>query len=192
MTPGSISSVLVQNPSSSTPYVPPTKKDLDILFQPTFDEYFQPSLSVVSRVPPVVARILIDTTNTPSSTSIDQDAPSACTSPKTQETQSLVIHPEPSSEESSSRDVIPSNLHPANQPLKHLSKRTKNHPLDNVIGNPSRLVSTRRQLQTDAMWCYFDVFLTSVKPKNYKETLKESCWIEAKKFMNLNDYKYGS
>ncbi|GKF61206.1 hypothetical protein Tco_0181260, partial [Tanacetum coccineum] len=66
-----------------------------------------------------------------------------------------------------------------NQPLEHLRKWTKNHPLNNVIGNPSRPVSTRRQLQTDAMWCYFDAFLTSVKPKNYKEALKESCWIEA-------------
>nr|GEW33049.1 hypothetical protein [Tanacetum cinerariifolium] len=28
------------------------------------------------------------------------------------------------------------------------------------------------------MWCYFDTFLTSVEPKNYKEALKESCWIE--------------
>ncbi|GKA95603.1 retrovirus-related pol polyprotein from transposon TNT 1-94 [Tanacetum coccineum] len=29
------------------------------------------------------------------------------------------------------------------------------------------------------MFCYFDAFLTSVEPNNYKETLKESCWIEA-------------
>ncbi|GJZ78058.1 retrovirus-related pol polyprotein from transposon TNT 1-94 [Tanacetum coccineum] len=81
--------------------------------------------------------------------------------------------------ESSSRDVITANLHPANQPFEHLSKWTKNHLLDNVIGNPSRPVLTKRQLQTDAMWCYFDAFLTSVKPKNYKEALKESCWIKA-------------
>ncbi|GJX23292.1 retrovirus-related pol polyprotein from transposon TNT 1-94, partial [Tanacetum coccineum] len=154
MTPGSISSGLVQNPSSSKPYVSPTKKDWDILFQPMFDEYFQPSPSVVSRVLPAVALILADTTGTPLSTSIDQDAPSASTSPTTHETQSPVIHqgveeqiqetenaqfdndpfqniftPEPSSEESSSRDVIPSNLHPANQPFEHLSKWTKNHLL---------------------------------------------------------------
>ncbi|GJS45094.1 hypothetical protein Tco_0595215 [Tanacetum coccineum] len=51
--------------------------------------------------------------------------------------------------------------------------------LDNAIGNPSQPVSTRRQLQTDAMWCYFDAFLTSVEPKNYKEALKESSWIKA-------------
>ncbi|GKF00783.1 integrase, catalytic region, zinc finger, CCHC-type containing protein, partial [Tanacetum coccineum] len=72
----------------------------------------------------------------------------------------------------------PSNLHPSNPPFEHLNKWTKTHPLDNVIGNPSRPVSTRRQLQTDAMWCYFDAFLTSVEPKNYQEALLESSWIE--------------
>ncbi|GKC32005.1 retrovirus-related pol polyprotein from transposon TNT 1-94, partial [Tanacetum coccineum] len=90
-----------------------------------------------------------------------------------------IFNSDPSSEESSSRDVIVLDLHPANQPFEHLIKWIKNHPLDNVIGNPSRLVSKRRQLQTDAMWCYFDVFLTSIESKNYKEELKESCWIEA-------------
>ncbi|GKE39728.1 retrovirus-related pol polyprotein from transposon TNT 1-94 [Tanacetum coccineum] len=51
--------------------------------------------------------------------------------------------------------------------------------LDNVIGNPSQPVLTRKQLPIDAMWCYFDDFFTSVKPKNYKEALLESSWIEA-------------
>ncbi|GJZ14177.1 retrovirus-related pol polyprotein from transposon TNT 1-94 [Tanacetum coccineum] len=84
---------LMQNLSSSTPYVPPTKKDLDILFQPMFDEYFQPFSSVVSCVLPNVALIPSDPTGTPSSTTLDQDAPYASTSLTTHETQSLVIHP---------------------------------------------------------------------------------------------------
>ncbi|GJY07106.1 retrovirus-related pol polyprotein from transposon TNT 1-94 [Tanacetum coccineum] len=42
MTPGTISSGLVQNILSSTPYVPPTKNDWGILFQPMFDEYLNP------------------------------------------------------------------------------------------------------------------------------------------------------
>ncbi|GKA91231.1 hypothetical protein Tco_0813101 [Tanacetum coccineum] len=46
MTPGTISSGLVQNPPSTTPYVPPTKNDWDVLFQPMFDEYFNPPSSV--------------------------------------------------------------------------------------------------------------------------------------------------
>ncbi|GJY27295.1 retrovirus-related pol polyprotein from transposon TNT 1-94 [Tanacetum coccineum] len=53
------------------------------------------------------------------------------------------------------------------------------HRLEDVIGNPSRPVSTRKQLQTDAMWCYFDAFLTLVKPKNFKEATLDSSWIEA-------------
>ncbi|GKG38050.1 hypothetical protein Tco_0457273, partial [Tanacetum coccineum] len=63
---------------------------------------------------------------------------------------------------------------PANPPYEHLSRWTKDDPLDNVIDNPSWPVSTRHQLQTDAMWCYFDAFLTLVEPKNYKEAVLES------------------
>ncbi|GJU10942.1 retrovirus-related pol polyprotein from transposon TNT 1-94 [Tanacetum coccineum] len=49
----------------------------------------------------------------------------------------------------------------------------------NVIGDPSRSVSTRKQLQTDAMLCYFDAFLTSVEPKNFKQAMTEPSWIDA-------------
>ncbi|GJU30160.1 retrovirus-related pol polyprotein from transposon TNT 1-94 [Tanacetum coccineum] len=56
---------------------------------------------------------------------------------------------------------------------------TKDHPIANVIEDPSRSVSTRKQLQTDAMWCYFDPFLTSVEPKNFKQDILEPSWIDA-------------
>ncbi|GKD18553.1 retrovirus-related pol polyprotein from transposon TNT 1-94 [Tanacetum coccineum] len=129
---------LVQNLSSSPPYVPPSKKDCDILFQPLFDEYFQPSSSVVSSVLPATAPLPAVTTSTPSSTIIDQDALPTSTSLTTQETQAPVIHQDPSSKESSSRDLIPSNSHQVYQPFDHLRKWTKDYPLDNVIGNLSR------------------------------------------------------
>nr|GEU72996.1 hypothetical protein [Tanacetum cinerariifolium] len=51
-----------------------------------------PLPSVVSPVPPGPVPIHVDTTGTPSSTIIDQDAPSASTSPTTEETQALIIH----------------------------------------------------------------------------------------------------
>ncbi|GKF57262.1 hypothetical protein Tco_0170799, partial [Tanacetum coccineum] len=86
-----ISSGLVPNLSSSTPYAPPTKKDWNILFQTMFDEYFNPPPSVVSLVLAVAAPRPADPTGSPSSTTDDQDAPSASTSP-TQETQSPVIY----------------------------------------------------------------------------------------------------
>nr|GEX44326.1 Gag-Pol polyprotein [Tanacetum cinerariifolium] len=130
-----------------------------------------PSPSVVSHVLFVTASLPADTTGTPSSTIIDQDAPSTSISPTTKETQAPVIHqgvekyiqgnqnaqfdndpfiniftPYPSFEESSSRDVIQSNVHPINKPYDHLRKWSKDYSLDNVIGNPSRPVSTRCQL----------------------------------------------
>ncbi|GJU07033.1 retrovirus-related pol polyprotein from transposon TNT 1-94 [Tanacetum coccineum] len=64
-------------------------------------------------------------------------------------------------------------------PFEHLGKWTKDHPIANVIGDPSRSVSMRKQLQTDAMWCFFDAFLTSVEPKNFKQVMTEPSWIDA-------------
>ncbi|GKE75869.1 hypothetical protein Tco_1537910 [Tanacetum coccineum] len=61
-----------------------------------------------------------------------------------------------SSEETTLQGVIPSNLHHLNQSFDTLTKLTKNHPLENVIGDHSRPVLTRSQLQEHAIWCYFD------------------------------------
>ncbi|GJX75470.1 retrovirus-related pol polyprotein from transposon TNT 1-94 [Tanacetum coccineum] len=83
--------LLVQNQSSPTPCIPPTKNDWDILFQPMFDEYFNPPQSVVSLVPVAVAQRPAEATDKPLSTSIEQDAPAASTSSPTQKTQSPVI-----------------------------------------------------------------------------------------------------
>ncbi|GJQ93078.1 retrovirus-related pol polyprotein from transposon TNT 1-94 [Tanacetum coccineum] len=72
-----------------------------------------------------------------------------------------------------------SNMQSTIPSFELLGKWTKTHSLANVIGNPSLPVSTRKQLQTDALWCYFDAFLTFVKLKNFKEAMLESSWIEA-------------
>ncbi|GKA60093.1 hypothetical protein Tco_0759406 [Tanacetum coccineum] len=140
-----------------------------LCFQPLFDEYFNPPPSVVSPVLAVAAPEPVDSTGTPSSTKIDQDTPSLSTSQTPLESSSIVIPPG-----SSSRDVIPTNVHSINRPLEHISKWSKDHPLNNIIGYPSRPVTTRLQLQTEALFCYFDAFLSSVKPKSYKEALTES------------------
>ncbi|GKA65448.1 retrovirus-related pol polyprotein from transposon TNT 1-94 [Tanacetum coccineum] len=63
--------------------------------------------------------------------------------------------------------------------FEHLGRGTKDHPIANVIGDPSLSVSTRKQLKTDAMWCYFDAFLTLVEPKNFKQAMTEPSWIDA-------------
>ncbi|GKE90438.1 hypothetical protein Tco_1567913, partial [Tanacetum coccineum] len=76
LTPGIISLGLVPNHLSLTPHVLPKKKECDTLFQPMFDEYFNNPPSVASLVPAAAASRHADPTGTPSSTTIDQDAPS--------------------------------------------------------------------------------------------------------------------
>nr|GEV44499.1 retrovirus-related Pol polyprotein from transposon TNT 1-94 [Tanacetum cinerariifolium] len=53
------------------------------------------------------------------------------------------------------------------------------HPLDQVRGNPSRPVQTRRQLATDPEMCMFALTVSTTKPKNIKEEMADSAWIEA-------------
>nr|GEW87164.1 integrase, catalytic region, zinc finger, CCHC-type, peptidase aspartic, catalytic [Tanacetum cinerariifolium] len=98
MTPATISSRLVQKYSSSTPYVPPSRNDWDLLFQPMFDELLNPPPSVdhqaaevITLIPGVIPLVHADSTGSPSSTTIDQDAPSPSKSHTTAETQSSVI-----------------------------------------------------------------------------------------------------
>ncbi|GJR68993.1 retrovirus-related pol polyprotein from transposon TNT 1-94 [Tanacetum coccineum] len=96
--------------------------------------------------------------------------------------------PEPSSEESSLRIVIPSNVQSINQPHEHIRKCTKDHPLKNIIGDPSKHVFTRLQLHVEALFCYYDAFLSSVEPKDYKQALTKSYWIESMQ-EELNEFE---
>ncbi|GJT83409.1 putative ribonuclease H-like domain-containing protein [Tanacetum coccineum] len=118
----------------------------------------------------------VDIADSPVSTSIDLDAPST-KSPKTPHFHDDPLHEslhEDSTSHGSSSDVRPSYT-----PFGHLGRWTKDHPIENVIGDPSRSVSTRKQLKTDDMWCYFDAFLTSVEPKNFKQVMTKPSWIDA-------------
>ncbi|GKG45077.1 hypothetical protein Tco_0495155, partial [Tanacetum coccineum] len=81
MTPVTISSRLMPNPPSSTPFVPPSlRTDWDILFQPVFDELLTPPPSidlpapeVIAPIDKVVAPVPAESTGSPSSTTVDQD-----------------------------------------------------------------------------------------------------------------------
>ncbi|GJY78509.1 hypothetical protein Tco_0484310, partial [Tanacetum coccineum] len=92
LTPGQISSGLVPNPVPAAPYVPPTNRDLEILFQPMFDEYLEPP-RVERPVPPApTAQVPVNSTGTPLSTTIDQDAPSPSHSLSSSSLQSPSLH----------------------------------------------------------------------------------------------------
>ncbi|GJS02723.1 hypothetical protein Tco_0319231 [Tanacetum coccineum] len=51
--------------------------------------------------------------------------------------------------------------------------------LEQVIGNPSQSVRTRRQLETDGEMCMFALTVSRTEPKNIKEAMADSAWIES-------------
>ncbi|GJR97227.1 retrovirus-related pol polyprotein from transposon TNT 1-94 [Tanacetum coccineum] len=143
----------------ATTYVPPTDKDLEILFQPMFDEYFDQSTDSEPIPTATVVNAPIVSTNTSVSTMIAQDEPST-TGPTIEDTSitQADLHPsvnpvaeEPSSAQSTSRDVSLAEPNQVNQPPDHLRKWTKDHPLDNIV----------------------------VKQKNFKMDVNEDSWFEA-------------
>ncbi|GJX68007.1 retrovirus-related pol polyprotein from transposon TNT 1-94 [Tanacetum coccineum] len=97
-------------------------------------------------------------------------------------TKTLTFHDDPlnkSPHKDSTSQGSSSNVIQLHTPFKYLGRWTKDHPIANVIEDPSSFVSTRKQLQTDAMWCYFDAFLSSVEPKNFKQVMTKPSWIDA-------------
>nr|GEX77973.1 hypothetical protein [Tanacetum cinerariifolium] len=81
--------------------------------------------------------------------------------------------------ETSSRHVDSSNMHTFYQRYPSEHRWTKDHPLEQVIGNPSQSVRTRRQLESDAETCMFALIVSRTKPKNIKEAMADSVWIES-------------
>ncbi|GKC46631.1 retrovirus-related pol polyprotein from transposon TNT 1-94 [Tanacetum coccineum] len=79
-----------------------------------------------------------------------------------------LVYTLPSSAQSSSGNVNSAEPNQVNQPPDHLRRWTKDHPLDNIVGNPSRLVSTRKQLASDALGAVSIWKLSKVEPKNFQ------------------------
>ncbi|GJX54770.1 retrovirus-related pol polyprotein from transposon TNT 1-94 [Tanacetum coccineum] len=160
LTPGPISSGLVPTSAPAIPYMPPV-----------------PSAQA-SAIP----------TGPSVSISFDRDAPSRSHSPSSSAHQSSSVHhgvatehsfevnpfaatehepfvnvfaPDPNSEASSSRTITITTPNQSTQPHEHLRKWTDSHPLDNIIGNPSR------------------PYYPKSNQKNFKSAVTEDCWFQA-------------
>ncbi|GJW57615.1 retrovirus-related pol polyprotein from transposon TNT 1-94 [Tanacetum coccineum] len=209
MTPRQLNSGLAPTHVHATTYVPPTDKELEILFQPMFDEYFEQS-RVNGQVPSATTvNAQVVPPGTSLSTTFAQDAPSISVSPSSSDLQPLIrqqgvadgptiedtlitqdaLHPsfnpvtgEPGSAQSSSGDVSLAEPNRVTQPLDHLRKWSKDHPLDNIIGNPSLPISTRKQLALDALWCNDHCFQMDLQRKldEYGDVLKNKARLVAK------------
>ncbi|GJU80832.1 retrovirus-related pol polyprotein from transposon TNT 1-94, partial [Tanacetum coccineum] len=172
-----------------------------------------PTPEVVAPIHELVAPVPAVSTGSRSSTNVDQDAPSPSNSQTTPETQPPVISndveedthdievahmgndlyfgvpiPEVLSDQSSSSKSIHTLVHPDHQISEHNSKWMKDHPLENIIGELARAVSTRLQLHEQALFYYYDAFLTAIEPKTYKDALTQSSWIKAMQ-EELNEFE---
>ncbi|GJZ81882.1 retrovirus-related pol polyprotein from transposon TNT 1-94 [Tanacetum coccineum] len=142
-----ISSGLVPNPTPAAPYVPPTRNELEILFQPMFDEYFEPT-SVDRLVPPAHVHEDPIGSHSPLSSShksssvhqgvaVDHSFEVNPFAPADHEPFVNVFAPDPSSKASSSGEISIAKPNQTTQPHEHLRKWNNSHPINNIIKNPS-------------------------------------------------------
>ncbi|GJR90847.1 hypothetical protein Tco_0214858 [Tanacetum coccineum] len=87
--------------------------------------------------------------------------------------------PRTEADESFSSNVDTLNMHTFYQRNCFDYHWTKDHPLEQVYGNPSNHVQTRRQLAIDPEMCMFMLTMSTAEPTNIKEAMADHAWIEA-------------
>nr|GEU65451.1 hypothetical protein [Tanacetum cinerariifolium] len=182
----------LQNVSSSVVAHVPSQHELDFLFGPLYDEFFTTDTSSVKK------------SFSPTNNSNQQDTqPTTNIQPTSEPSTPTYVHVEKNNDnqaeehlqddeftnlfctsvqevaESSSHNIGNSNVHTFNQPQVSEYRWTKDHPLEQVRENPSKPVQTRRQLATDPEMCMFALTVSTAEPKNIKEAMADSAWIEA-------------
>ncbi|GJT91675.1 gag-pol polyprotein [Tanacetum coccineum] len=141
----------LQNVSPSADTTVPSQQELDLLFGPLYDEFFNAGTSRVNK----------------SSSLTDNSA---------------------------QQDILPSmNIHPTTESstLTYVNAEENNNdqaeftnpfctPVQEVVESSSRnIVQTRRQLATNPEMCMFALTVSTAEPKNIKEAMADSAWIEA-------------
>nr|GFB75759.1 copia protein [Tanacetum cinerariifolium] len=155
----------------------PSEGELDLLFEAMYDDYFGGQPSATGRSVSPVQEPQVRQTSTASTTIADtapiptNSSSHATNIPITSQvvdelnSNAMVdgntfVNPFANSstnaaETSSSQNVDPSNMHTFYQPYPHEFQWTKDHPLEQVIGEPSRPVLTRNQLRSDGDMCMY-------------------------------------
>ncbi|GKC66459.1 retrovirus-related pol polyprotein from transposon TNT 1-94, partial [Tanacetum coccineum] len=141
----------------------PSQQELDLLFGPLYDEFFTTGTSSVNK------------SSSPTDNSKQQDTPPTANIQSSTELTTLTNE----IAESSSHNIDNSNMHTFYQPHDYEYRWSKDHPPEQVHGNPSKPVQTRRQLATDPEMCVFTLTVSTTKMKTIKEAMADSAWIEA-------------
>nr|GEV84930.1 retrovirus-related Pol polyprotein from transposon TNT 1-94 [Tanacetum cinerariifolium] len=135
----------------------PSQQELDLLFGPLYNEFFNPGSNPQDKQP---------------STNIQPtSAPSTPT----------YVHVEENND-NQAEEHLPNDefTNPFCAPAQDVVDSSS---YNIVRGNPSRPVQTRRQLATDPKMCMFALTVSTAEPKNIKEAMDDSAWIEAKVVM---------
>ncbi|GKC72093.1 retrovirus-related pol polyprotein from transposon TNT 1-94 [Tanacetum coccineum] len=69
-------------------------------------------------------------------------------------------------------------MHTFYQPYPHEYQWTKDHLLEQVIGEPLRLVLTRNQLRSDGDMCMYALTVSNMEPSNVKQAMTDPAWID--------------
>nr|GEY66966.1 hypothetical protein [Tanacetum cinerariifolium] len=202
MTSGQISSGLdlTYAPSTITTQQP-CEGELDLLFKAMYDDYFggQPSdtgrsVSLVQepqvRQTSMASTTIADTALIPTnSSSLAINIPITSQDVDELNSNAMVdgttfVNPFANSStsaaaSSSSQNVDPSNMHTFYQPYPHEFQWTKDHPLEQVIGEPSRPILTRNQLRSNGDMCMYALTVSIMEPKNVKEAMTDPAWIDS-------------
>nr|GEU68962.1 hypothetical protein [Tanacetum cinerariifolium] len=145
-----------------------TSNELDLLFSLMFDELLNGSSKVVSK------SSAVSTTDALNQQMVEENA-----QVENDEFINIFCTPVQDRGETSLRHVDSLNMHTFYQhhPSEHCW--TKDHPLEQVIGNPSQSVRTRCQLESDGEMCMLALTVSQTEPKNIKEAMADSAWIKS-------------
>nr|GFA04275.1 hypothetical protein [Tanacetum cinerariifolium] len=179
----------------------PSESELDLLFEAMYDDYIggQPSATARTVLPAQEPQVRQSST---ASTSIADTAPIPTNSSSlatnipitSQDVDELNLNAmvdgntfvnlfanssTSATASSSQQNVDPSNMHTFYQPYPHEFQWTKDHPLEQVIVEPSRPVLIRNQLRSDGDMCMYALTVSSMELKNVKETMIDPAWIDS-------------
>ncbi|GJX96347.1 RNA-directed DNA polymerase, eukaryota [Tanacetum coccineum] len=181
----------LQNVSPLADTTTPLQQELDLLFDPLYDEFFTTGTSSVNKssspidnskqqdTPPTTD---IQSTLEPlTPTNVNAEENNDNQEADTQFQHDEFINPFCTQvrevAESSSRKFDISNMHTFYQPHDSEYRWTKDHPLEQVHGNPSKPVQTRQQLAINPKMCMFALTMSIADPKNIKEAMADSAWM---------------
>nr|GEX82576.1 hypothetical protein [Tanacetum cinerariifolium] len=156
-----------------------TSNELDLLFSLMFDELLNGSSKVVSK------SSVVTTTDAPNQRQQHTTPLNTHTTPTPTCQVSTQVTSVASTENMNQAEMLKNILNLKITSLstssvhRYKTEGKRHHPLEQVMGNPSQSVRTRRQLESDGEMCMFALTVSRTELKNIKEAMADSAWIES-------------